>query len=412
MRQFGLRLALAAMVAAFISAPAFAQSTSSIVGVVVDQDGGVIPGATVVVKNVATGVTFTTYAGAQGGFTVPAVPTGTYTVTVSLEGFKTAILADVVVTVAGPANVRAVLEIGAVSETINVEAAGAIVQTQSTTVSSTINTKEIQNLPLTSRSVLDFVVNLPGVNTPAGSRNSTINGLDQSSINITLDGINVQDNTNKTGDGFFSIVNPRLDAIEEVTVSGAAQTADAAGTGAVQIKFVTRGGSNTYSGSAYWYFRHDALNANSWFNERDGVDKPALLQNQPGFRIGGPIVIPGLYDGHNQAFFFVNYEEYRQPSERTRTRTILSPAAQQGLFQYLVAGETRSVNLYELAANNGLPATPDPTITQLLADIRAATGTTGSITELTDPNLDRYTYNVTTDSIRRYPTVRIDYNLS
>jgi len=412
MQKLGLRLVLAALVLAFVSAPAFAQATSSITGVVVDQDGGVIPGATITVKNVATGVTFTAYAGPRGGFTVPAVPTGTYTVTVALEGFKTAVLNDIEVSVAGPANVRAVLEIGAVSETVNVEAAGAIVQTQSTTVSSTINTKEIQNLPLRSRSVLDFVVNLPGVNTPAGSRNSTINGLDQSSINITLDGINVQDNTLKTTDGFFAIVNPRLDAIEEVTVSGAAQTADAAGTGAVQIKFVTRGGSNSYTGSAYWYFRHDALNENSWFNIRDGVEKPTLLQNQPGFRVGGPVVIPGLYDGHNQAFFFVNYEEFRQPRQVTRNRTILSPEAQNGLFRYLVAGETRSVDLYELAAANGLPATPDPTIRQLLADIRASTSGTGSITELSDPNLDRFTYNVDQRSLNRYPTVRIDVNLS
>ena len=412
MQKLGLRLVLAALVVAFVSAPAFAQATSSITGVVVDQAGGVIPGATITVKNVATGVTFTAYAGPQGGFTVPAVPPGTYTVTVALDGFKTAVLSDVVVSVAGPANVRAVLEVGAVSETVNVEAASAIVQTQSTTVSSTINTKEIQNLPLTSRSVLDFVVNLPGVNTPAGSRNSTINGLDQSSINITLDGINVQDNTLKTTDGFFAIVNPRLDAIEEVTVSGAAQTADAAGTGAVQIKFVTRGGSNSYTGSVYWYYRNDALNENSWFNIRDGVEKPTLLQNQPGFRVGGPIVIPGLYDGHNQAFFFVNYEEFRQPRQVTRNRTILSPAAQGGLFQYLVAGEARSVNLYDLAAANGLPATPDPTITQLLADIRSATGTTGSITELTDPNLDRYTFNVDQRSHNKFPTVRVDVNLS
>jgi hypothetical protein len=412
MKQLGLRLVLATLVLAFVSAPAFAQATSSITGVVVDQAGGVVPGATITAKNVATGVTFTAYASAQGAFTIPAVPTGTYSVTVALDGFKTAVYNDIGVSVAGPSNIRAVLEVGAVSETVNVEAASAIVQTQSTTVSSTINTKEIQNLPLTSRSVLDFVVNLPGVNTPAGSRNSTINGLDQSSINITLDGINVQDNTLKTTDGFFAIVNPRLDAIEEVTVSGAAQTADAAGTGAVQIKFVTRGGSNTYTGSLYHYFRHDTLNENSWFNIRNGVDKPTLLQNQPGGRLGGPIVIPGLFDGHNRAFFFVNYEEFRQPRQITRNRTILSPEAQAGIFRYLVAGETRSVDLYGLAAANGLPTTSDPTIVKLLADIRAATGTTGAITELTDPNLDRYSFNVDQRSLNRFPTFRVDVNLS
>jgi len=413
MKQFGLRLVLAALIAAFVSAPAFGQTTSTIAGTVVDQDGGAVPGATVTAKNNATGATFTTYSGAQGQFNIPAVATGTFTVTVALDGFKTAILSGVVVSVAGPATVRAVLEVGSLAETVNVQAVSEIIQTQATTVSSTISTKEIQNLPLTSRSVLDFVVNLPGVNTPGGSRASTINGLDQSSINITLDGVNVQDNTLKTTDGFFAIVNPRLDAIEEVTVSAASQTADAAGTGAVQIKFVTRGGSNSYTGSLYHYYRNDKLNENNWFNIRDGVAQPTLLQNQPGGRLGGPIVIPGLYDGHNRAFFFVNYEEFRQPQQVTRTRNILSPEAQAGLFRYRVGTEVRSVNLYALAAANGLVNTPDPVITQLLADIRAATGTTGVvITEVADPNLNQYRYNVDQRSLNRFPTFRFDINLS
>jgi hypothetical protein len=399
---------------ALVGTPAFAQggSTSAIGGVVVDSAGGVIPGATVVVKNTGTGTTFTVYSGPQGRFNVPAVPTGTYSVTVSLEGFKTAVHDDIEVSVAGPADVRAVLEVGAVTETVTVEAAGAIVQTQATTISSTINTREIQNLPLNSRSVLNFVVNLPGVSTPGGSRNSTINGLQQSSINITLDGINVQDNTLKSTDGFFAIVNPRLDAIEEVTVASAVQTADASGTGAVQIKFVTRSGSNSYTGSLYHYYRNDALNENSYFNIRNGVDKPELLQNQPGGRIGGPILIPGLFDGHNRAFFFVNYEEFRQPRQITRNRQILTPEAQNGIFKYFAGTELRQVNLYELAAANGLVSTPDPIISQLLADIRASTAGTGAITDLSDPNVQRFSFNVDQRSRNRYPTVRLDVNLS
>jgi hypothetical protein len=402
------------LLAAFISAPALAQgtSTSSLAGVVVDSSGGALPGATITAKNNGTGATFTTVSSGTGDFNIPAMPIGTYTVTVSLQSFKTAVLSDVVLNVGIQSTVRAELEVGSVSETVEVTAAGQMVKTQTTTISSTISTSEIANTPLTSRYLLDFVTSLPGVNTPGGSRASTINGLDQSAINITLDGINIQDNTLKTTDGFFAIVSPRLDAIEEVTVSGAAQTADSAGTGAVQIKFVTRAGSNAYTGSGYWYYRSDVLNANTYFSERDGVAKAKLQQNQPGFRVGGPIVIPGLYDGHNQAFFFVNYEEFRQPSETTRTRTILSPLAQQGIFQYVAGGGTQSVNLYQLAANNGLTSTPDPVVTALLADIRAAASSTGSIEPLADPNLERFRYNLSVKSQRWYPTFRVDVNMS
>jgi hypothetical protein len=407
-------LVLALFVAGFVSSPALAQgtTTSSISGVVVDADGGAVPGATVTVRDVATGATYSTVTTGTGSFTVPAVNIGTYTVTVSLQGFKTVVLNNVAVTAGGPATVRATLEVGGVSETVVVEGAGAVLQTQATAISQTISVDEISNLPLISRSTLDFVTLLPGVNTPGSNRSSTINGLAQGSINITLDGVNIQDNTLKTTDGFFAIVSPRLDAIEEVSVTSAAQGAESAGQGATQIKFVTRGGSNTFSGSGYHYFRSDALNANTWFNIRDGVAKEELLQNQPGVRLGGPVVIPGLYDGHNKAFFFVNYEEFRQPSTQTETRTLLSPEAQRGLFRYTTSAGVREVDVLALAAANGRPSAVNPLIGQLLADIRNSTAITGSVTDSDDPNVQRLTWNVDSSNTSRFPTVRLDLNVT
>ena len=182
-------------------------------------------------------------------------------------------------------------------------------QTQSPTVSSTVTSTQITKLPLTTRSAMDFVNFLPGVSTPAGNRDATINGLPRGMINITLDGVNIQDNTLRSTDGFFAIVSPRLDAVEEVTVTTATQGAGDAGQGAVQVKFVTRSGTNAFTGSGYYYYRNDSFNANTWFNNRNGVAKAKLRQNQIGGRVGGPIVIPGLFDGHNKAFFFVNFEQ-------------------------------------------------------------------------------------------------------
>src|SRR5207244_1882741 len=210
---------------------------------------------------------------------------------------------------------------------------------------------------------------MPGVTTANGNRQSIINGLPRGTINITLDGVNIQDNTNRSTDGFFAIVSPRLDAIEEVTVQTAAQGADAGGQGAVQVKFVTRSGSNTYTGSSYYYYRNDTLNANTWFNSRDGNTKPALLQKQGGARFGGPIA-------RNRVFFFVNYEETRSPSDTSRQRILLNPQAQQGIFTYTSGGVTRSVNLLQLAAANGQTSIADPTVAQVLEDIRHSTTVT------------------------------------
>jgi len=396
----------------FLAGPASGQSpTSSLSGVVTDSSGGTIPGASVVVKSNATGTTYEAVTSGNGTFTVPALDVGRYTVTISLQGFKTVILTDVEVNAATPASVRAVLNVGGLEETVTVQGGTEIIQTQSATVSTNLSTNQIINLPLTSRNVVDFVTFLPGVQTAGGNRDSIVNGLPQSTINMTVDGLNIQDNHLKTGDGFFARMSPRLDSVEQVTVTTAANGADSTGQGAVQVRFVTRSGSNQYTGSAYHFFRHDSLNATNWFANRDNLGKPELLQNQPGARLGGPIIIPGLFNGRDKAFFFVNYEELRQPQDVLRNRTVLSPEAQSGLFRYIASGQTRQVDLLALAASRGQIADMDPTVAALLTDIRGTLGA-GTVTDLTDPNLQRFSYLVPQRSHNIYPTTRIDWNVT
>jgi Carboxypeptidase regulatory-like domain/TonB-dependent Receptor Plug Domain len=409
-----LSVVLAAVCVCLASAPAFAQggsSTSSIAGTVLDASGGTVPGATIEAKNVGTGATLTAVSGAQGGFTFPAVQTGKYSVTVTLSGFKTVVLNDVDVTVGQPVTLQVKLEVGGLSEKVTVEGATPLVQTQQTSVSATINTKQIESLPLTSRNVIDFLTFMPGVNVASSNRNANVNGLPGSAVNITLDGVNIQDNTLKSSDGFFTIVVPRLDSIEEVTITGAASgVADSQG--AISVKFVTRSGTNTYTGSAYNYYRSDKLNKNTWFNYRNGVAIAKLKNNQTGARVGGPIVLPGLFDGRSRAFFFTNIEYTSTPAEVTRRRTILNPQAQTGIFSYTTASGVQSVDLMALAAANGQLASIDPTIQKLLADIRTAAGTTGTITNQTNPLFQDFNYNVLQSSTTWYPTVRVDFNFT
>jgi hypothetical protein len=406
---------------ALVGHPAFAQgggATTSLSGTVSDSSGAIIPGASVSVTNNATSTEFTAVTNEQGGFTVPAIDPGSYTVTVSLTGFKTAVLGNVRVNAAVPATVRVTLEVGTLQETVQVSAGSEIIQTQSSAVSTTLDVNQITKLPTGSRSVLDFITTLPGVNTPGGSRDSTINGLPQSSINITIDGMSAQDNWLKTTDGFFARVSPRLDAMEEVTVNTAAQDAANTGQGAVQIRFVTRSGSNTFSGSSYYYLRHYKLNANTWFNNRDlppGPNGKAPKNEdktfQPGTRVGGPIVIPGLWNGRGKGFFFVNYEESRTPGQNSENRTVLHPLAEQGIFRYSSGGQIRQVNLLALAAQNGHEARIDPTIGRLLGDIRAAVTGTGGLADRTDPLQQQFTYQYASEGLTRYPTGRVDFNL-
>src|SRR5262249_45951537 len=159
---------------------------------------------------------------------------------------------------------------------------------------------------------------------------------------------------------FYTRVPPSIDSIQEVSVSTATPEAQGGAQGAVQIKFVTRQGSNEFHGSVYEYHRNPVLNSNYWFNNRDLPPDPntgkapraRVLFNQYGFRLGGPLEIPGLFNGRNKAFFFVNYEELRQPSQVNRQRTIFSSSAQQGVFRYNTASGVQSVDLFALAAKN------------------------------------------------------------
>jgi len=387
-------------------------ASSSLSGVVVDAAGGVVPGATVIVKNTASGVQFETVTNTDGLFSVPALPAGSYSVTVSLSGFKTAVINDLRVAIGAPISVKATLEVGNLEETIQVSSSSDIINTQTATISSTLNVDQINKMPMPTRNALNAVTFLPGVNTAGINRDSNFNGLPDSFVAITLDGVNNNDNFNKSTEGLFAMVTPRQDAIEAVTVTTAAGGADVGGHGAVSINFATRSGTNRFAGSAYEYYRAPGLNTNYFFNELNGLAKNDVKVNQYGIRQGGPVVIPGLYNGRGKAFFFFNYEELRFPNSATRTRTVLNPDAQRGIFRWEANGQIFERDLLALMTSNGQAGTVDPLTSRLLGEIRSAMSTTGVIQTTPDLNTESYVWLSPGHQIEKQPVVRLDYNLS
>jgi len=398
--------------------PGFAQGTvtATLSGTVLDSSGAVVPGATITAKNTATSTTRTAVSDGNGLFTIPALEPGDYTVTVTMAGFKTAELAGIRLNANVPTNVKPVLEPGGVTETVTVEAAGDVIQTTKTSVAATLSQQQITNLPLPGRGAFDLVTFMPGVTTANGSsRGAMVNGLPAATVNITLDGMNIQDNYAKTWDGMFTRVSPRLDAVEEVTISTAANSANIAGQGGVQVKFVTRSGTNEYHGSAYYYLQRDWLNTNTWLNKFYNVSatgaptpRPRVANYQPGGRLGGPVRIPHLFNGRDKLFFFVNYEWLSVPGTNTQNQTIMTPASQQGIFNYTGG----SVDLMALAARNGQTSTIDPTVARLLNDVRQSTTKTGVVNNNTDLLTQTFAWQQPTKSKTTYPTVRIDYNVT
>jgi Carboxypeptidase regulatory-like domain/TonB dependent receptor len=419
-----LALACALLAIPILAAVAFAQVTTAgrLAGTVTDAQGAVVSNAQINIKNNETQTLFTATTNKEGGWTLPSVSSGTYTVTVTAPGFKTTVVQEVKVDVGQPTTVNATLETGGVNDQVVVTGGGEVLQNASANVSTTITGRQIHELPFSTRDALQLMLIMPGVQTPGTPRTSSVNGLPKATLNITLDGANVQDNFLKSTDGFFTTTQPKSDAVEEVSISTATPGAESAGGGAVQIRFVTKQGSNEFHGGLFWQHRNDALNSSYYFNAKafDNLPRDRVILNQFGGNIGGPITIPKLFNGRDKAFFFVNVEEFRLPQTFGVQRTVLTDLARQGIFRYKDSkGVIRDVNLYNIAGAGAggmtYTSTPDPMTAKAL-DLIATASQNGVLRDRIQTNNDYNRLNLNfTDparNIRRFPTVRLDFNVT
>jgi hypothetical protein len=403
---------------ALVACAALLAQNARMDGTVTDPTGAAVPGAEVMVTNVATGQAFKTMTGDRGDWAIAGVSAATYRVSVSRAGFKVATLDSVEVNAGVPRSVNMKLEVGQANETITVSGGAELVQATSAEVSSTVTGRQIFELPFATRNALELLVTQPGTQTPTTPRSSSINGLPKGALNVTIDGMNTQDNLLKSSDGFFSYIMPSVDALEEVTLTTSAGGVDATSQGAAQIKFVTKSGTNQFHGGAFYQVRNTAFDSNYYFNNRDGLPRDVIHLSQRGGHLGGPFK-------KDKAFFFVNYEQYRLPGTKAYSRTVLTDDARNGIFTYQDSAtkQLRSVNLYSLVnqANASRPAsvrayatTPDP-ILQATYDQIAKLSSGGSLkSNATSSNFYTNTLNYQPDGNdkRDFWTARLDYNLT
>lgn len=404
--QRHLRAVIAAtilLVAAW--ADAQVRTTGQVVGTVRDPSQAVVPGAEVEITDVGTGNTSTTKSNAEGHFVFPALQPGRYRLLASAPGFQPILVDDLAVETSRATNLSLQFEVAGIGEEISVVGRSAVIETTSSTVSTTVGNEQIAKLPLAGRSVLDFALLTPGAATSAGSRFSSFNGLPGGAINITLDGVNNNSQRFRSGGtSFFTFAPVRLGAVEEVTVSTAGLTADGGAQGAVQVQFVTKRGTNVFRGQLFDQIRHESLNANTPFNNARGIPKARLRQHEFGGNIGGPIL-------RNKLFFFANYEQIHQPSQSTQTRTVLTAEAQQGIFRYVGAdGVVRTANLLGIAAANGFPATIDPFIASQFSTINGTLS--GGDLRALDLFRSSLAFVIPTRPKNVFPTARVDWQAS
>lgn len=390
----------------------FAQvMTGRLEGTVSDPQGAAVPGAQIRVLNGQTGQTFNVVTDEKGYWSLPSMTTATYKVTVTRQGFKTATLENVKVDAGVPATVNTALEVGAVTETVEVTAGAEMLQTATATVTSTLVGRQLHELPFTSRNLTELIVTQPGSATPGVPRSTSVYGLPQSALNVTLDGINIQDNSNRSSDGFFNAIFPRADAIEEMTITSAAAGAESNAEGAVQMKMVTRSGTNDWHGGLFENHRNEFFNANYYFNNLTNQPRDHIVFNQFGGTIGGPIL-------KNKLFFFANPEIFQLPQTYTEpVGQVLTPEAAQGIFRWGDnRGNFQSRNLLQLATAAGFPGTIDPIIGQTLSQISKLTdgqaGLQSRISSNSDYNRNNLSFQSKGGNYRRFYTTKWDWNVT
>jgi hypothetical protein len=362
-----------------MSFAAFAQTagTSRVTGVVQDQAGAIVPGAKVTLTNEGTNISFTATTTSAGVYVFDGIQLGVYTVIVEREGFKKFVSKGNVLTVGQPLTINADLSVGQSEEVLEVTASYERVQTSTSgNFGATVDNKTLTDLPLGlesgtgGRNPLIFVRLQPGVvvgaNTGGGSH---VNGARDRAFNYTLDGIDI--NESSAGGSEFSPLRTNPDSLQEFRVITSNATAEHGRNSGAQVLLVTKSGTNQLHGNLFYFHRNSALAANEFGNNLNGLAKPALRQHQFGGDVGGPVRIPGVYNGKDRTFFFFNYQGQRQIFPVTLTRTVYTASAKQGIFRYVQGGRNTPAGQtgasVDAAGNPLLPACGGTVTTNCIA---------------------------------------------
>lgn len=340
-----------------------AELTGRLTGVVEDPAGAVIPGASVTATHAATNTVYRATTNEAGGFVIPGLRLGRYHVAIEFQGFRRGVVQDVLVEVGTTAELLVTLQVGSVAEEVVVtaDAAQNIINTVDAEIATVVDERRVLELPLNGRNASHLILLQAGVyfeRTPTGEGAVFLaSGQRHRSTNITLDGIDVQDNLNRASSVMLDqpLQNLAAENVQEFKI-GTGNSSTEYSRGGIQVSAVTRSGSNEWHGSLFWFHRNDYFSANNFFNNQVGEGVPVLKRHQFGGRVGGPII-------RNKTFFFFGYEQTRESRGIPVNRLVYTSEARQGLFRYLdnlrttpenVAanpGLVRSVNLLECGAN-------------------------------------------------------------
>ena len=409
------RLGAALLICALAATPALAQiTTGNVAGTVKDAQGGVVPGATAVLVSETKGTKSAPAVTSEtGDYIFPNVTPDTYTVEITMEGFKT--LKREHIRVSGGDRVAIpplTIEIGGAAETVNVAAEAALVQSQSGERSFAITTEQVENLPIGHGNFTNLTAFAPGVVSGGASAGGTrLGGVSQN--NIMMDGVSAMDTGNNG-----QMINMNIESIGEVKILTQGYQAEYGRSSGLQITAVTKSGTNQFRGSGYSLFTDSDWNANSWVREKNGDAKPETSTKTLGYTIGGPVGKPG---GTNKLFFFYAHE-YRPTTAAINNGNAIRLRVPTAL--------ERQGNFSQSLDNNGdpIPQLLDPATRQPFANNTIPTASlyplgVGILNRYPLPNVTQtkgtnYNYEIpsgslpTVDNLTQQPAIRLDYQMS
>jgi hypothetical protein len=325
-----------------VCAATLGQSTSSLRGTIKDASGAVIAESVVTLTDESTGTSRKVLSDGTGLYQILQVPPGKYTLKVEKSGFSVLTKNAVTLEVSVPATIDCLLEVGSVGTTVSVEAEASQINTVDGSVGNAFEEKQVQELPLQTRNVVELLSIQPGV-----TQTGEVLGARRDQNNVTLDGVDANNNqtsgikfaltngaqtsTGQTGlhgntPGFNAALPVPLDSVEEFRVTVAGQTADEGRSSGGQVTLVTRSGTNSLHGSLYEYNRNTLLAANDFFNNQAGIPRTPLVRNQFGVSVGGPIK-------KDRLFIFGNWERRIDASAQAATATVPSDSLRQGILK-------------------------------------------------------------------------------
>jgi carboxypeptidase family protein len=337
----------------------------TITGTVTDQQGGVIPKARVIVTNTQTQVARETQTNEEGNYRVPYLPPGQYELTVESQGFNKGRVVGIVITVGLTATINVSLTPGTLQiDALTVTATPVQLERQTATLGNIFVSSQIIELPMAGRNPHNLMTLAPGVApSPTGGSNSLINGGRISTSDILLDGAETR-NTTTGGVGF----TPLLESVQELKVITNSMSAEFGRSGGGIVTATSRSGTNELHGSIYEYHQNDNLNANSFFNNRQGIEKGEFRRNEYGFSVSGPVYLPKVYDGHNRTFFFVNWEQSKFRSPFQLVATVPTALERAGDFSQAFDSNGNLIKIYDPATTRAVPDPANPGQVKFIRD--------------------------------------------